>query len=282
MKTEDGGDDGAVAAPSFPFNPKDALRRVVDDEGLYSPEPAPSLLPEQEDYQKAVFAATPPHEPDGYNENIFAATPPLSPVPSAAAEDSPPVPTLDKDHATPEAIPAEAAHEGGGIAPIENLCGDITPRAVMAMESSDVEVQVADGGGDLDMALSFETALGDAVEEFAREADRGDVVAVAGDPPAEPNCDPSDSDADYPKDKVKQLLPTCLACIRERWHNQENAFTGLSDLQIAVQLKYGFEHIKTITTVDTIVSVRTVGVEDLFRPLNDALRPKACVTDALL
>ena len=62
----------------------------------------------------------------------------------------------------------------------------------------------------------------------------------------------------------------------------ESAFKHLSDLQIRVRLKYGFEHIKSTVTPNTILSIRRRGVEDLFRSLGDALRPQAVLSVALI
>ena len=63
---------------------------------------------------------------------------------------------------------------------------------------------------------------------------------------------------------------------------KESAFKNLSEVQIRLYLKYGLDHIKTTVTSNSILSIRRRGVEDLFRPLEDAIKPKVAVTMRLM
>ena len=62
----------------------------------------------------------------------------------------------------------------------------------------------------------------------------------------------------------------------------KKAIGNLTDLQLAVVLKYGFEHIKSTITADTFLSLRRAGVEGSFRTLDEALEPAVVVSDRLL
>ena len=62
----------------------------------------------------------------------------------------------------------------------------------------------------------------------------------------------------------------------------ELAFKCLSETQVATRLKYGYAHIKTIATVNAFFSIRRWGVEGLFRPLQEALKPQVIATETLL
>jgi hypothetical protein len=53
-------------------------------------------------------------------------------------------------------------------------------------------------------------------------------------------------------------------------------------VQIATRLKYGHEHIKSIVTAETILSIRRRGVEDTFRDFDEALRPRLALSADLL
>ena len=102
--------------------------------------------------------------------------------------------------------------------------------------------------------------------------------------------------APVPAKEVESLVPVPEPDLRPAWLSfipsgqsirgtgrlGELAFKGLSEAQIAIRLKYGYDHIKTIATVNTFFSIRRWGVEGLFRPMQEALKPQVLVTETLL
>jgi hypothetical protein len=72
-------------------------------------------------------------------------------------------------------------------------------------------------------------------------------------------------------------LPAVLT-IGPRCRPIEDAFRGLSELQVATRLKYGFDHIRSMVTTGTFLSIRRRGVESNFRLFDGALEPPTQVT----
>ena len=62
----------------------------------------------------------------------------------------------------------------------------------------------------------------------------------------------------------------------------EDAFRGLTPVQIAMRLKYGQDHIRSTVTVESYLSLRRRGAEHLSRPLEGTLAPKVVMSEALL
>ena len=83
----------------------------------------------------------------------------------------------------------------------------------------------------------------------------------------------------------ERLRPSWLADIPDALlksgNRAEDAFRRLSELQVAARLKYGHDHIKSIITPESILSIRWRGMENFFRPLDKAIQPKKVFTERL-
>ena len=58
----------------------------------------------------------------------------------------------------------------------------------------------------------------------------------------------------------------------------EDAFRGLTPVQIAMRLKYGQDHIRSTVTAESYLSLRRRGAEHLPRPLEGTLAPKVVMS----
>ena len=156
--------------------------------------------------------------------------------------------------------------EVGMIGYFPNAGGEVTPPAVGLGEAtppyqpvcrvqtpppSPLPVMAGEVVHPVDAAPSLETELVTAIG-LAIEADRV-VAPAAADEVAIPVAHADDAHAEPPR-------PSWLVGIPDRLLNSgnpvEDAFRGMSELQVQVCLKYGHEHIKSVVSVDSVLSIR--------------------------
>ena len=171
----------------------------------------------------------------------------------------------------------------GDVTPLAVGLGDTTPPGVPLCRvqttpppsppPDDGPVVVVPPADAPTMATEIVAALG-----FAIDADRVAAVAAA-DEMAIAVEQADDAHAEPPR-------PSWLVGVPDRMLDTgrpvEDAFRGMSELQVQVCLKYGHEHIRSTVTVDSVLSIRRRGAEGLFRPLDRSLRPATSLTEALL
>ena len=199
---------------------------------------------------------------------------------------------------------------GGGAAPVaEELApfgGDATPLAVGGSTPIACELNDDAGVGGAPRDPSHPDAemgadIGDEIEEGMLEAmSEWEALDLLGkeseggvdDGIREPlmECEESlDALAKEPGAREDKIVEKIVEV--KSWESDENisgrsyaesALRGLAPSQIAIRLRYGFEHLKTSLTSNDVFSIRRRGVEGVFRSFSESLQPKRELSERLV